>query len=186
MAGVWYYWTDCTTTSTSTTTANDVWVTWVSATASTDATTAATSDIVWTTWATTDTQYVTPVRNEVADRRQRERAKQDHAERTRNRRVANLKAMRLLRKTLTDEQWAQLKVDGFFEVIGVSGKKYELHKNTVVGNVVQVDFRQRKRMCAHPKLYEDGSELPMADVLVAQKLALENLEDDFLAVANMQ
>lgn len=172
-----------------TTSSSNTWQTWASTdstatwdqwTDTTATTTSSGSDITWTAWARADYFCV-----ESISQRAREQSKQLDKEKARKRRVANLKAMRLLRKVVTDEQWAQLKEKGFFEVIGRSGKKYELHKHTTVSNVIQVDFKQRQKMCAHPDLHMDGGTLPMADVLVAQKLAIEHREDEFLAVANL-
>jgi hypothetical protein len=90
------------------------------------------------------------------------------------------RALALLREWLSPAQRAGLETRGYFEVIGSrSGKRYRIRHNRVV-NIDELDERGCRvtTWCFAP----EGS-LPMGDIMLAQKIALENDEDAALAVA---
>lgn len=90
------------------------------------------------------------------------------------------RSLLLLRKWLSTAQWEQLAKRGYFEVVGSdSGKRYRIHAGASV-NVCEIDERGRRQegLCFMPI----GS-LPIGDVMLAQKVALETCEDRARAVA---
>lgn len=92
------------------------------------------------------------------------------------------RAKGLLIEYLTPEQRDTLRQRGWFIVTGRSGTRYRINaaNNNYSGNVHVLDGdRIAARLCAHL----DGS-LPFWDHILAQKLMLENAEDDFLKIAN--
>ena len=100
---------------------------------------------------------------------------------TRARVRAEEKAIALLWSWLTPEQQRQWKSSGVFEVIGSdTGRRYLLTHEAVM-NVHQLDPAGRSvaQWCFAP---EGG--LAPGDVLLAQKIALETMERDVLALAN--
>ena len=87
----------------------------------------------------------------------------------------------LLRRCLSSEQLEQLAARGYFEVTGGdSQKRYRIYAGTSV-NVCEVDEKGRRQegLCFMPI----GS-LPIGDVMLAQKIALESCEREVRAVAN--
>ena len=69
---------------------------------------------------------------------------------------------------------------GYFEVIGrESGKPYRLFPGGLA-NVCEVDERGRPRLGL---CFRTLGELPIGDVMLAQKIALESSESSVLAVA---
>jgi hypothetical protein len=92
------------------------------------------------------------------------------------------KARQLLKEVLTVEQDQQLEKDGFFELLSVkSGHRYRINKGRA-GNVQQLDDltgKVLKKLCFHPTEYVHNY-----DTMVAQKLMLENDEEQVLKVAN--
>ena len=94
--------------------------------------------------------------------------------------TAEARATRLLRRWLSPEQCAQFDAMNFFDVIGCStGKRYRIHQGRVA-NVREIDEADNSKMglCFGPKGY-----LVAADVMLAQKIALETDELAALAVA---
>jgi hypothetical protein len=91
------------------------------------------------------------------------------------------RGLRLLRAWLSPEQRAQFDSFGYFDVTGsASHKKYRIYFG-VSANIRELgsDDRQGAGWCFIP----DGYLVP-ADVMLAQKIALETGERDALAVAN--
>ena len=87
----------------------------------------------------------------------------------------------LLRRCLSPEQLEQFAARGYFEVTGSDSKKrYRIHAGASV-NVCEVDEKGRRQegLCFMPI----GS-LPIGDVMLAQKIALESCEREARAVAN--
>jgi hypothetical protein len=87
----------------------------------------------------------------------------------------------LLRRCLSSEQLKQFAAGGYFEVTGGdSRKRYRIHAGTSV-NVCEVDEKGRRQvgLCFMPI----GS-LPLGDVMLAQKIALESCEREVRAIAN--
>jgi hypothetical protein len=79
------------------------------------------------------------------------------------------------------EQLARYKTDGHFEVIGSqSGRRYRIRRGRYM-NIDELDERGAKVgvLCFGPR-----GQLPIADAMLAQKLALEDAEETALAVAN--
>jgi hypothetical protein len=92
------------------------------------------------------------------------------------------RAERLLRQWLKREQFAQFMAHGYFDVTGNhSGGQYRIYHCGRVANVRVLDAQGRPEagLCFFPV-----GELPSADVMLAQKIALETDERGALRVAN--
>lgn len=90
------------------------------------------------------------------------------------------RSLRLLRQWLSPAQRAQFAENGYFEVIGGdTGKLYRIYAGAVT-NVCEVDKKGRQKfgLCFVPV-----GELPIGDVMLSQKIALESCESRALAVA---
>jgi hypothetical protein len=90
------------------------------------------------------------------------------------------RSLDLLRSWLSPVQRKQLVEMGYFEVVGVAtGKQYRIYPGAGM-NVCEVDEKGRPMLglCFLPL-----GELPIGDVMLAQKIALENFESSALAVA---
>jgi hypothetical protein len=86
----------------------------------------------------------------------------------------------LLRNWLSRAQWAQFAEQGYFEVVGgETGKQYRIYAGAAA-NVCEVDEKGRPKLglCFRPI-----GELPIGDVMLSQKIALESCESRALAVA---
>jgi hypothetical protein len=104
----------------------------------------------------------------------------DRAHVSKPRTAAEQKALVLLKEWLSLAQLARFESYGHFEVIGSrTGKRYRIRYNRVV-NIDELDERgaQVATWCFGP----EGS-LPRGDIMLAQKIALENDEDAALAIA---
>jgi len=88
--------------------------------------------------------------------------------------------LRLLRDWLSPAQRAQFAKKGYFEVVGgETGRLYRIYAGAM-SNVCEIDEKGR------PKLglcFRTMGELPIGDVMLAQKIALESGESSALAVA---
>lgn len=77
-------------------------------------------------------------------------------------------------------QRMQFAKNGYFEVVGGdTGKQYRIYPG-IMSNVCEIDEKGR------PKLglcFRTVGELPIGDVMLAQKIALENCESSVLSVA---
>jgi hypothetical protein len=103
--------------------------------------------------------------------------------RFRSRRAAEKRAVALLREWMTPEQLKQWDTREDFDVIGCdTGTRYRITCGTTM-NIHQLDGEHRpvNRWCFAPV-----GKLAVADVLLAQKVALENSERSTLALANSQ
>jgi hypothetical protein len=103
--------------------------------------------------------------------------------RSRSRAPAEKKSIALLRSWLTPEQLNQWDTRGEFEVFGCdTGTRYRITTGTAM-NVHQLDRTGKPfaRWCFRPE-----GKLAVGDVLLAQKIALENMERRALALANLQ
>ena len=90
------------------------------------------------------------------------------------------RSLRLLREWLSPTQREQFARRGDFGVIGSdSGKRYRIHAGASV-NVCEIDERGRllEGLCFMPI-----GALPIGDVMLAQKIALETCEGEARAVA---
>jgi hypothetical protein len=101
----------------------------------------------------------------------------------RPRNEADARALALLRSWLTPEQDRQWAARGEFEVVGCdTGTRYRITYRAMM-NVHQLDEvgRPVKQWCFAPV-----GGLATGDVLLAQKIALETMEREALALANSQ
>jgi hypothetical protein len=92
-------------------------------------------------------------------------------------------SMHLLTEKLTPIQRDQLALFRYFEVIGGdTGTRYRIHLRDQL-NVEAPDARGRRvrMLCFMPK-----GHLPVGDMMLAQKIALELFEKDALRIANGQ
>ena len=88
--------------------------------------------------------------------------------------------MRLLRQWLSPGQREQFAEESCFEVVGSdTGKRYRIHAGAAT-NVCELDESGRPTLglCFLPT-----GELPIGDVMLSQKIALEGSENRALAVA---
>lgn len=170
-----------------------VWTSWVNqATTITVPNTYGYNDQVWLQWQQNvyvpqnmpqNGYYTTLSPEDEAARRQRieaERQAQQH--RFEERRIASVRARTLLESFLTDEQKTELERHGRFFVRGSRGRRYCIRANGQSGNVdlLAEDRSVVGRFCAHPRGY-----LPDPDAWLAQMLALQDDEDEFLRTANL-
>lgn len=89
------------------------------------------------------------------------------------------RSIRLLREWLTPDQRAQFAHNGFFDAVGgETGQLYRIYPAASM-NVVLLDHRKKESrgLCFLPR-----GELPVGDVMLAQKLALEQCELEVLTV----
>ncbi len=103
--------------------------------------------------------------------------------RLRARRPAERRGVELLRSWLTPEQALQWDTRGNFDVIGSNtGRRYRLTRGKVM-NIHELDARGDTiaQWCFAPE-----GRLAAGDILLAQKIALENMEQQVLALANTQ
>ena len=93
------------------------------------------------------------------------------------------RAMNLLWRWLTDEQRRDLKLNGYFTVVGYNtGAQYKIHAEQYYGVEDTTDGGQR--YCFGPSSHLLGQPIMMGDQMLAQKLALEHDEAEALRVAN--
>jgi hypothetical protein len=93
---------------------------------------------------------------------------------------AETRGLTLLREWLSTEQLAQYHAKGYFDVTGCeSGKRYRINHGTSM-NVHEVDDADHPRVCW---CFVPNGHLVAGDVMLAQKIALENDELGALAVA---
>jgi hypothetical protein len=104
-----------------------------------------------------------------------------HVREVSDRRTAEEKGVALLKQWLSAAQLAQYEKYGYFEVMGGdSGKHYRIRPSRQM-NVDELDEHGVRTVawCFGPE-----GELPIGDVMLAQKIALENNEQAALALAN--
>ena len=90
------------------------------------------------------------------------------------------RSLRLLREWLSPVQRAQFAENGYFEVVGgETGKRYRIYTGVML-NVCEVDKKGRPRLGL---CFQTLGELPIGDVMLAQKIALESREKTVLAAA---
>jgi len=180
-ANTWQYWMT-TTANSCTTDVNETWITW-----STSSTTTISTDvwINWTSTAYTSSAYSDRTPKQAAEDEQRRlervaREQERIAKELAEREAAVKRAEELLIGALKPEQLAEYKEKKHFTVVGRSGGRYRIRH----GRVANVDVIDREgfvihRLCAHPI-----ETVPNHDTMLAQKLHLEHLEEDFLKIAN--
>jgi hypothetical protein len=99
---------------------------------------------------------------------------------SRHKRTPEGRSLRLLRDWLSPAQRAQFAENGYFEVVGGdTDKHYRIYAGGLT-NVCEIDERGRPKLglCFVPV-----GELPIGDVMLSQKIALESRESRALAVA---
>ena len=90
------------------------------------------------------------------------------------------RSLRLLRDWLSPVQRAQFAKKGYFEVVGgETGKQYRIYPGAM-SNVCEIDEKGRPGLGL---CFRTMGELPIGDVMLAQKIALESCESSALAVA---
>jgi len=105
----------------------------------------------------------------------------NHVQELSCRRSAEEKGLTLLKEWLSPAQLAQYEKFGYFEVTGGnSGRRYRIRPTRQM-NVDELDEHGARTAawCFGPE-----GELPIGDVMLAQKIALENNEEAALEVAN--
>ena len=90
------------------------------------------------------------------------------------------RSLRLLREWLAPAQRTQFAKKGYFEVVGGdTGKHYRIYPGAM-SNVCEIDEKGRPRLGL---CFRTMGALPIGDVMLAQKIALESCESSALAVA---
>jgi hypothetical protein len=85
-----------------------------------------------------------------------------------------------LRQWLSPAQRARLAENGYFEVVGCdTGKQYRIYPGAM-SNVCEIDEKGRPRIGV---CFGAVGELPIGDVMLAQKIALESCKSSALLVA---
>jgi len=147
-------------------------------------TTASTTWLEWNQqWVQVPIQMRPPSNEEQRRRHQEYQARQQQQQQQRGR--AQATALALLAELLSEDQLRDHQQRKFFDVVADSGRRYRILTNgsksgnvrLMVGDQGDVEAAV---LCAH--LY--GTE-PTADSFIAQKLALEDDEEGYLAIANV-
>lgn len=101
--------------------------------------------------------------------------------------AAGERSRALLRACLSEAQWASYENRGWFELTGSLGNRWRIRRDHYSGNVFRVlprlgyPFDHTVRVvkyCAHP-----GETLPLADMHLAQALAIASDEEQFSRTA---
>jgi hypothetical protein len=90
------------------------------------------------------------------------------------------RSLQLLHRWLSPAQRTQYAQRGYFEVVGgETGNRYRIYTGAAT-NICEIGENGRPKvgLCFLPR-----GNLPIGDVMLAQKIALENCEGDALAVA---
>lgn len=187
---VWRSWSTADSATTSTTASGGVvWVAWCGSATTTNS--ASTGNQVWYAW---NERYVYEVDGnsvsyqykpapETEEQKQtrlqaEERRRLEAEERERVTREARERAERLLVDSLSPAQLQQLKeMDAF--IVQLETRRYKIRRGQ---KVVELNEQGREVAlhCIHPSDYQ----IPVADVMLAQKLMLETDESAFLRIAN--
>ena len=132
----------------------------------------------WEEWnAKYDGQHIIP--DGEAIKRMREYYEEGARKRREERASAEKRALELLVSALTPEQAACYQERSYFD-LKCGETVYRIRKGSVRNIEVIQKGRTVKVLCAHP-----NGGLPVHDVVLAQKLALETDEQSFLRVANV-
>lgn len=91
-------------------------------------------------------------------------------------RVAESRGQRLLVSNLSEEQRRQYQTSGYFDAIGsVTGRRYRIHHGNS-RNVVELGSRR----LGAGRCFAPQGDLVAGDCMLAQKIAIENYEDEVL------
>jgi hypothetical protein len=106
------------------------------------------------------------------------------AEQDRVRYAAEARATALLLSVLPEDQKEPYRLTGVFEIIGSRGGRYRIRRG-VAGNIDWLDEHGNRggSLCCHPPMH-GANWVPTPDVMLAQMLALQCDEADFVRVAN--
>ena len=181
---IWHDWTG--TSSTITTDAStyspDIFTFWA-----TDSTN--TTNGIYATWTDEYNHLATFRANESLRTLERQRveyernlqSQKEFAEKLNRQVEARRKAKILLLEHLDMEQFKDFQKEGFFFVKSPSGRLYRIRE----GRSINIDLMKdnsrsevEKRLCGHPEIM-----CPNEDTMLAQKIYLEKLENDFLGIA---
>lgn len=139
------------------------WLVWASETVYSTTST----DAAWTAWQPVEPRAVAAAENRAAAL-------------AASRRVAIIKADKLLESILNEVQRAHVQAHDYFVVRGKSGQLYRIRRGWAA-NVDAINARGEvtQRLCAHPLSY-----MPDGDLMAAQKLMLETADEElFLKTA---
>ena len=155
-------------------------------------TTGTASTIIWDAWVSSGTSTTYPnvtwtiwngqaYNSNALPEEYHKEVRKTEKERLAKEKVKEEKARQLLREMLTDEQDAQFEEKGYFELTSVkSGNRYRINRGRTRNvEMLKADGSVAKRLCFHPEEYVHNY-----DTLVAQKLMLENYEEEVRKVAN--
>ena len=96
---------------------------------------------------------------------------------------ASNKALALLKRWLSPEQCKELEKRGSFDVVGChTGRRYRIHPGKSNNVRILQDNVEVAALCFAPT---DAGFLPEADIMLAQKIALETNEKAALKVAHL-
>lgn len=94
--------------------------------------------------------------------------------------AAAKRATELLEASLTPAQLEQFKANGWFDVVGgTTGMLYRIRHGKSHNVELMRDGKRVRTLCFYP-----GGNLPAADCMLAQKIAIECDEGSVLAIAN--
>jgi hypothetical protein len=94
---------------------------------------------------------------------------------------SELRSLDLLKANLTPSQRQQFERHSYFDVVGSNtGSRYRISKGRMM-NVLVLDERRSWMRCL---CFEPRGRLPLGDVMLAQKLALELFEEEALEISN--
>jgi hypothetical protein len=172
---------------------HSIWERWNSSSTSTTAY-YDNNETIWIGWNTTasntETVIIQPQRV-MSEEEIREAKRQAEVERERfivqqkeaeqKRKEAEKRAKKLLMESLTAKQLERFLKDECIPIDSIAGRKYLIRKGKVRNiDVVDGQGKVACKLCAHPT----SVLCPDYDVMLAQKLMLENCEEDFLKIAN--
>ncbi len=93
--------------------------------------------------------------------------------------LANIKAKALLHHNLTREQRWDLRASKSFTIVGKDGRTYRITEGTASNVYLLENGVETKRLCVVAK----DVDLPVYDLMLAQKLMLESIPDAFWKIA---
>jgi len=145
-----------------------------------------TTNQAWNCWQNVIVYQPQPIRERTAEERQRDeeeriRLAELAKERAEQAKIAEEKALQLLLENLTENQAEIFKMTGAIPVVCPSGRKYKIKKGKS-RNIIELGERDQTKafLCFQPCDYD----IPVYDVMLAQKLMLEVCEEDARMIAN--
>lgn len=177
-SAAWIRWNSAWTCTTNEEDGDTTWGKWTYYSAATEATTT-----VWSDWFFTEKIFKAKKRTAAEIAADKERAEKQRLAAIKAEEVrlaAEAKARELLWSQLSAEQRQEADQKKHFHLISEKGRRYRIDLDTAHGNVRELSDKglTKRKLCAQPK------GVPKWDQILAQKLALEHCEDEFLKVAN--